>query len=98
MVAVCFLKMLIMIHCIQGIVKNQHFQSTLLEGRGVTKKEYSVYAFDNVDNYGGPLTGGGGGGEGSNLLCDVTEATGGCCVECRPSLTVRGVDVCTVLR
>ena len=34
-----------------------HFQSTFLEGReGDTKKEYSVYAFDNVDNYGRLLT------------------------------------------
>ena len=30
------------------VVKNQHFQRTILGGRerGVTKKEYSVYAFD----------------------------------------------------
>ena len=37
--------------------QNQHFQSTLLVGRGwVTKKEYSVYALDNVDNSGRTLT------------------------------------------
>ena len=40
------------------IVKNQHFQSTLLGGRegGGHKKEYSVYAFGNVDYYGRPLS------------------------------------------
>ena len=33
--------------------QNQHFQSTLLVGKeGVTQKEYSVYALDNVDNSG----------------------------------------------
>ena len=34
------------------VVKNKHFQSTLLGGRegGGHKNEYSVYAFDNVDN------------------------------------------------
>ena len=37
------------------VVKNQHFQRTLLGGRG-HKKEYPVYAFDNADNYGLPLT------------------------------------------
>ena len=35
--------------------QNQHFQSTLLGGRRGHKKEYSVYAFDNVDNSGRPL-------------------------------------------
>ena len=31
--------------------RNQHLQSTLLVGReGVTKKDNSVYALDNVDN------------------------------------------------
>ena len=37
------------------VVKNRHFQSALLVGGH--KKEYSVYAFDNVhNNYGRPLT------------------------------------------
>ena len=31
------------------------FRVLFLEGGG-HKKEYSVYTFDNVDNYGGPLT------------------------------------------
>ena len=42
------------LHFHTGIVKNQHFQSTLLGGRD-HKKEYSVYTFDNVDNSGRPL-------------------------------------------
>ena len=35
------------------IIKNQHFQSTLL----YHKKEYSRYAFDNVENSEPPLNG-----------------------------------------
>ena len=40
-----------------GVIKNQHFQSTLFgrEGGG-QKNEYSVYALDNVDNSGRPLS------------------------------------------
>ena len=38
-----------------GVAKINIFK-VLLGGRdGVTKKEYSVYALDNVDNYGWPL-------------------------------------------
>ena len=38
-------------------ILNQHFQSTLLGGgEGVTKKEYAVYARENDDNYGRPLS------------------------------------------
>ena len=47
-----------MVHCnFENWSQNRHIQSNLLEGRerGVTKKEYSVYALDNVDNYGRPL-------------------------------------------
>ena len=51
-------KMLIMMHCIFILViKNRHFQSTLLGGREGVTKEYSMYAFDNVDNYGRALRG-----------------------------------------
>ena len=39
------------LHFHKGVVKSQHFQSTLLGGRGVPKK----YDFDNVDNSGRPL-------------------------------------------
>ena len=35
-------------------ILNQHFQSTLLGGGH--KKEYAVYARENDDNYGRPLT------------------------------------------
>ena len=34
------------------VIPNQHFKSTLLGG----KKEYAVYACENDDNYGRPLT------------------------------------------
>ena len=55
MTAVRFFKMLIAFS--YGVVKNQHFQSTLLGRREkVTTKEYSVYTFGNVYNYGRPLT------------------------------------------
>ena len=37
-------------HFHTGFVENQHLQRTLLGG-----KEYSVYAFDNVDNSGRPF-------------------------------------------
>ena len=49
--------MLIMIEFSYRVVKNEHFRSTFLGGRGSQKGvSYSVYAFDNVDNYGRPLT------------------------------------------
>ena len=53
-----FLIMSFIVHCnFEKGSQNQHFQSTLLVGReGVTKKEYSVYALDNVDNFGWCLT------------------------------------------
>ena len=47
MVAVRFFKMSIMTHCIYAnrVVKNQHFQSTLLGGRGSQKRVLcSTYA------------------------------------------------------
>ena len=37
------------------VIPNQHFKSTLLGGGG-HKKEYVVYARENDDNYGRPLT------------------------------------------
>ena len=41
------------LYTLKGSLKYQHFLSTLLGGReGGHEKEYSVYAFDNVDNYG----------------------------------------------
>ena len=48
--------MLFMMHCnfIRGV---QHFQSTLLGDGGPLeghKKQYTVYAFDNVDNLNDP--------------------------------------------
>ena len=38
------------------VIPNQHFKSTLLGGGGGHKKEYAVYARENDDNYGRPLT------------------------------------------
>ena len=37
------------------ILKNQHFRVRFGEGGGGNKKEYSLYAFINVDNYERPL-------------------------------------------
>ena len=39
------------------VIPNQHFKSTLLGGGGGGhKKEYAVYARENDDNYGRPLS------------------------------------------
>ena len=50
--------MLIMMHCIfiWGVAKINIFKVLLVGREGVTQKEYSVNAFDIVDNYGRPLT------------------------------------------
>ena len=47
-----------MVHCdFEKVSQNQHFQSTLLVGReGVTKRVLGVYAVDDVENYGRPLS------------------------------------------
>ena len=39
-----------------GSLKINIFKVLFLEGGRGHKKEYSVYAFENVDNYGRPLT------------------------------------------
>ena len=54
MVAVRFLKMLIM-HLYTGSLKST-FSKYSFGREGQPQKEYSLYAFDNVDNYGRPLT------------------------------------------
>ena len=51
-------KMLIMMHCIfirGGVAKINIFKYSFGREGGGPKNEYSVYAFDNVDNYGRPL-------------------------------------------
>ena len=44
------------LHFHTGVAKINIFIVLFWEGGGGHKKEYSVYAFDNVDNYGRPLT------------------------------------------
>ena len=47
-----------MVHCdFEGGSQNQHFESILSVGKeGSHKKEYSVYALDDINNSGRPLT------------------------------------------
>ena len=47
-----------LVHCdFEKGYQNQHFQSTILLRKERVKKEFSVYALDNVDNSEQPLIG-----------------------------------------
>ena len=79
-----------MMHCIfiHGIVKNQHFQSTLFGGRG--HKKSNVCYFYNVDNSGR-----------SQLEHGLIHKMTVVLISCRSSLTVcvsRGKNLCVAIR
>ena len=54
--AISFSKVSFMVHCDLEEGSKNHFQSTLLVERERVTQKYSVYALDDIDNYGRPLS------------------------------------------